>query len=181
VLRNAPGGFRMRPAVRSAVGLALACHLLYAYAYKINQDKASLAIRALEGLERQGRVSPAAMTNAPFGFLGFKLFPLLKEDYPGREVADFSCYVQAEGVVVESGLPWRDGFLAAPPEGAEILATGHARIGFRMLPYRVVDRKNPKGGTLCHRPFRYDARMRPGARPLPLDNAEWSRFAEGMR
>lgn len=160
---------------------ALAGNLAYAYLYKVQMDKNALSVIAFEGLERKGLLTPERMSGATFGYLGFKLFSLIAEDHPNHEQDDFTCYVQADGAVVESGLPWK-GTLRPPRDpAARVLDSGLHSIGFLRLPYRVVDYGNPGGNDICHRPFRPDPRTQSRSRRYPLDNAEWRRFIRESR
>ncbi len=148
----------------------------YAYLYKVLADKAVLTNIVFEKMERQHRISPERMTGATFGFLGFKVFRLVMEDNPNHEQDDFTCYIQGDGVVVESGLPWKLKEESLSTQNGEVLEFGIARIGFMNLPYRVVDHKNPQGRNVCHGEFKYDERTKGYSRPFPLNNTEWAAF-----
>lgn len=160
---------------------ALAVNLAYAYLYKVQMDKNALSVIAFEGLERKGALTPERMSGATFGFLGFKLFTLIAEDHPDHAQDDFTCYVQADGAVVESALPWKRALRPARDPAALVLDSGFHSIGFTRLPYRVVDYGNPGGLDICHRPFRPDPRTQSRSRRYPLDNAEWRRFIAERR
>ena len=139
-------------------------------------DKNALAVIAFERLERNGLLTPERMSGATFGFLGFKLFSLIAEDNPNHEQDDFTCYVQADGAVVESALPWKRTLRPPRNPAALVLDSGFHSIGFMRLPYRVADYGNPEGKDICHRPFRPDPRTQSRSRRYPLDNAEWRAF-----
>jgi hypothetical protein len=160
---------------------ALAGNLAYAYLYKVQMDKNALSVIAFEGLERKGRLTPERMSGATFGFLGFKLFSLIAEDHPDHSQDDFTCYVQADGAVVESALPWSRVLRPARDPAALVLDSGFHSIGYMRLPYRVVDYGNPGGNDICHRPYRPDPRTQSRSRRYPLDNAEWRRFIAERR
>ncbi|GEM_PF-1636682 len=174
---------------KTILAVALVLNLAYAYLYKVQMDKNALADLVFERLERQGAITPERMSGATFGYLGFKLFTLVSEDNPNREQDDFTCYVQADGAVVESGLPWKRELPRLPQPtpptgkaaGATVLDSGSFAIGFLKLPYRVVDHGNPGGMDICHHPFRPDARTRAYSRRYPLDNDEWREFIRETR
>lgn len=174
-------------ALRLILAAALAGNLAYAYLYKVQLDKNALSVIAFENLERKGLLTPERMTGATFGYMGFKLFSLILEDNPEHQQDDFTCYVQADGAVVESALPWtnrppwKNAFRPPRDPAALVLDSGFHSIGFMRLPYRVVDHGNPGGGDVCHRPFRPDPRTQSRSRRYPLDNAEWRRFIAERR
>ncbi len=151
-------------------------HLGYAYLYKVQFDKQALVDVVFERLERQGKIYPDQMTGATFGFLGFKVFDLIVLDYPTHGFDDFTCYIQGNGVALESALPWQKRLVSSSDSQAKVLVTGTAKIGFIALPYRVVDHQNPEGRDICHGEFKYDERTSTHSRPYPLDNAEWANF-----
>jgi hypothetical protein len=161
---------------KTLLAAALAGNLAYAYLYKVHMDKNALSVLAFESLERKGLLTPDRMSGATFGYMGFKLFSLIAEDNPNHERDDFTCYVQADGAVVESGLPWKRTLRPPRDPAAPVLDSGFHAIGFMRLPYRVVDYGNPGGDDICHRPFRPDPRTQSRSRRYPLDNAEWRRF-----
>lgn len=172
-LRDRPADARPLPFAPALCAAALALNVGYAYLYKVLMDKNALADVAFERLERKGSLTPERMTGATFGYMGFKLFTLIRDDNPHHEKDDFTCYVQGDGAVVESGLPWRR---SLQPSAYPALDSGTARIAFARVPWRVVDHGNPQGENACHEPFRGDPRARASSRPFPLGNAEWRQF-----
>jgi hypothetical protein len=156
------------------LALALCADLGYAYLYKIQSDKQRLAVEVLERLEREDRVATEALTGATFGQLGWKLFDyyVAHDGRDGGELQDFLGYVRLDRVRIETGLPWRRGFKEALPTGADSLGGGECRIGFRTVPYRVIDVHGPRSGQPALGPL---LRLEPGFRAprYPLDDAEW--------
>lgn len=168
-----------RPA-RAFLYLVLAGNLGYAYLLKVQTDKQALAVRTMERLEREGRITEDAMTGATFGYLGWKLFDWFTA-HEGREfgdLADFMGYVRRDRVVIETGLPWRRGFKGALPATAVSLDSGTCRVGFAEVAYRVADFRGPEAEIpIMGRPMTLDtARYRPPR--YPLDDAEWRVFLE---
>ena len=161
---------------RFLLGAVLLGNLGYAYLYKVLADKAVLANIVFEQLERQNQISPERMTGATWGFLGFKVFPLVFQDNPNHEDDDFTCYVQGDGIAIESSLPWKQRPALPTDSNFQVLDSGFASIGFLKLPYRVVDHKNPQGRDICHGEFEHDERAKRFSRPYPLNNAEWNEF-----
>jgi hypothetical protein len=168
-----------RPA-RAFLYLLLAGNLGYAYLLKVQTDKQALAVRIMERLEREGRVTEDAMTGATFGYLGWKLFDWFTA-HEGRkfgDLADFMGYVRRDRVVIETGVPWRKGFKSALPATAVPMDSGTCRVGFATVAYRVADLHGPAAGIpIMGRPMTLDtARFRPPK--YPLDDAEWRVFLE---
>jgi len=152
---------------------ALAGNLAWAYAYKVHCDKQRLINESYESLERQGRVQVFEMTDAPFGFLGWKLFDHFKHhDYHGR-ASDFQCYVQRDQVIVESEAPWRRGFKRSAPDSASVLLSGIRAIGYFPLHYRVVRLGYSNSVSLCGKKSLPLASMEYRPKPMPLNAAEW--------
>jgi hypothetical protein len=120
------------------------------------------------------------MTGGTFGYMGFKVFTLVRDDHPAHDDDDFTCYVQGDGAVLETGLPWRRSMRVSSPASA-VLDSGTYPIGFARVPWRVVDHGNPAGENACHGPFRPDPRTRERSRRYPLDNAEWREFIGSAR
>jgi hypothetical protein len=163
---------RFAPAWLFAV---LVAHGAYAYLYEVQMDKNALADIAFERLERKGALTPERMTGGTFGYMGFKVFTLVRDDHPGHEDDDYTCYVQGDGASVETGLPWRPSLRPLAP-GTVVLDSGVYRIGLVRVPWRMIDHGNPAGENVCHGPFRLDPRTRARSRRYPLDNAEWREF-----
>jgi len=153
----------------------------YGYLYKVQLDKLILSNLVFEKLERHGRIAPQNMTGATFGFLGFKLCGLLAEENPNYEHDDFSCYVQANGVNIQSALPWKRHLPRLDRDQVTVLDSGFASIGFLNLPYRVVDFKNPEGLNICHEEFKVNEKTKSHSRPFPLNNNEWDAFIKKSR
>lgn len=176
------GGVVREKAVGLVLGLAVAGGSAYAYLFKVYADKQALAVTVFERLERSGRVAVDEMTNAPFGYLGWKLFDHFTA-HEGRDygdLADFQGYVRRDRVSVETQLPWRRGFRTPLEPGAAILETGRARVGFAEVGYRVVDRRGPGYGRRLSggRPMELDL-ARYVTRPFPLDRREWNALRDG--
>jgi hypothetical protein len=170
--------------VPAAAGWAAACALiaiglLYGYLLKVHVDRQVLAATAFERLEREGRVTVDAMSNAPFGFLGWKLFDQYLADR-NRNLAvlhDFLRYVRQGRVMVETGVPWREGFRHALPEGALVLEEGRTSIGFRSVRYRVADYRSADSVSSSLGPLLPLDPARYLPRPFPLDGREWNDLA----
>ncbi|MEO6095360.1 MAG: hypothetical protein ABIW76_06690 [Fibrobacteria bacterium] len=175
-----PSRIALTRPVRASLYLLLAGNLGYAYLLKVQTDKQALAVRTMERLEREGRVTEAAMTGATFGYLGWKLFDWFTA-HEGRDfgdLADFMGYVRRDRVVIETGVPWRKGFKHALPATAVPIESGICRVGFVSVDYRVADLHGPEAGIpIMGRPMTLDtARYRPPR--YPLDDAEWRVFLQ---
>lgn len=159
----------------------IATGLGYAYLLKVNSDRNALAVKVLERLEREGKVTVDEMSNAPFGFLGWKLFDYFMAN-EGRfygNLEDFQGYVRRGRVVVESQVPWRRAFRSEPPPEAGILGSGKAKVGFAEVDYRVVDwHAADSAGSIGSRPMVLD-RDRYSPQPYPLDRREWNDLRNG--
>jgi hypothetical protein len=172
-----------RPVLALAAA-ALGAHLLWAYGFKIQADKHLLSNRVYEKLERQGKIGVDGMTDATFGYLGWKLLDhyLAETGGEGRDAAGpagmggFVGYVGKDRVVLETELPWRRAFRRSVPEGAEILEAGTARAGFFDLRYRAMDLRSGASGSISpFGAFSLDKR-RYARKPFPLDKDEWDRY-----
>ncbi|MDB5106076.1 MAG: hypothetical protein JWP91_3765 [Fibrobacteres bacterium] len=179
VTSRLPGpGLALRWPALAALSAVLAGNTAYAYLLKVQTDKQALAVSVMERLDREGRAPVDAMTGATFGYLGWKLFDwfVAHEGRTYGELADFMGYVRRDRIVVETGLPWRNGFKAELPAGAVPLDTGTFRIGFARVRYRVADLRGPDSGTpIMGRPMILDtAAFRPPR--YPLNDGEWREF-----
>lgn len=174
---------RPRPGLIAKAFLAalIAAGLGYAYLLKVNSDRNGLIVRVLESLERQGTVKVEEMSNAPFGYLGWKLFDyFLAND--GRfygNLEDFQGYVRHGRVVVETQVPWRRSYRSGLTPGAVVLDRGKARIGFAEVDYRVVDwHAADSASSLGGRPMNLE-RNRYIPQAFPLDRREWNVLRSG--
>jgi len=161
----------------AALALSLLADAGYGFLYKIQADKQTLAVSVLERLQREGKAPTEAMTGAPFGFLGWKLFDyyVTHDGREGGKAEDFLGYVRLDRILIETGMPWRPRFKTYPaglPAGADSLDGGEWRIGFARIRYRVADIHGPRSGDPAQGPA---LRLEPGFRPppYPLDDAEW--------
>lgn len=196
LLTSDPRGLPLRPRPArfgriAMIGL-IAAHAAWGYGYRIRADKDLLKVRAYERLEREKGLPPDRMTDAPWGYLGWKLY----DTFAAREVPDahryFICYLLADQVIVETGLPWRPGFRrGALPAGSRVLENGVSPIGFLQLPYRVADLSPPDPyppdwspraarpiHSGCFTPLEAQG-YRP--KPFPLDAGEWSELLTAGR
>lgn len=169
-----PGRF-----AHAVAAVCVAGGFLYGYLLKVNVDKQALAAHVFERLEREGRVTVDEMSNAPFGFLGWKLFDYYLDDGDrGRgPMIGFQQYVRRDRVMVETQAPWRRAFKSSLGEGMEVLESGRARIGFVELDYRVVDRHGPDSNLTSLGPAIPLDPARYLPRPFPLDSREWNDLA----
>lgn len=153
-------------------------NLGYGYLMKLSQDKQKLSIQVFESLERSGRISVEAMSTAPFGYLGWKLFDYYIAN-EGKEIGTpvlFMAYVNPNCLRVETELPWRRGFKSSVPS-AHILDSGVTSIGFLSLRYRVVDELGFDSQNL-----KSDSRFHLNTKnyqiqPFPLTKTEWNAYA----
>lgn len=171
---RAPG-----PVGKSLAYALIAFGLGYGYLLKVQVDKQVLAAHAFERLERDGVISVDAMSNAPFGLLGWKLFDhYLADEGRGKAVLhDFQRYVRQGRVRVESEVPWRASFRNGLPAGAIILDQGRARIGYVMVRYRVADYRSADSAASSLGPLLPLDPARYLPRPFPLDSREWNDLA----
>ena len=157
--REAP----MRPGrLAFALGaVLLSAHLAWAYGYRIVTDKQRISIVAFESLEREGRASPPAMTDATFGYLGWKLFDHYWRHEKITDLAAFQGYVRRNRIVLETELPWRRSF-SAPGPGRRGGAEGKPGL-YRLLPVAL-----PYAGSARYlRPGPLRSGLAPGYRRLP--------------
>jgi hypothetical protein len=164
-----------------ALGAALLfTHAVWAYGYRIYCDKQRLSIIVLEGLERAGRITPGAMTDGTFGYLGWKLFDHYWRHEAITDMAGFQGYVHRNRVVVETELPWRRAFKRDALPGGETLEEDKASIGYFSLRYRVRDLQDTLAPTLSTPTLALDPAVY-ARRPYPLDNREWSGYIEAAK
>lgn len=171
---------RMGRAAWAVAGMFLLVHVAWGYGHRIVADKQGISARAYEHLERDGRLGVADMTDASFGFLGWKLFDHYWRQGHGSEMQNYLCYVSRDRVVVETEVPWRRRFPRDDPPRERILAEGTARLGFFNLRWRVADLGDTANRPLCiwkHLPLeeRYRTKL------FPLDRREWNEFAATRR
>jgi hypothetical protein len=172
-----PGAF-----ARALAWAVIAGGLAWGYAYKVLCDKQRLSVLAYERLERSGRIAPPQMTDATFGYLGWKLVgPFLALGIPYPDLAGFQGFVLRDQVVMDTETPWRRGFKRARPAGSEVLDSGRARIGYRDLRYRVLDLKgNPPVSLGGAPPLAFDRERFPPD-PFPLDAREWDLYVGRLK
>lgn len=161
-----------------AVTVALiAGNIIWAYGYKILSDKQMLSVSVYEGLERAGKVPIEEMTDATFGYLGWKLFDHYWHHERITYLANFMCYGRRDRVIIESELPWRRRFKSTEAQGT-LVEEGKTSVGFFKLRYRVVDRHGTADVPFCEsEPLvldRTDFRIK----PYPLNAGEWSSLIE---
>lgn len=175
-LEGIPAPALPRPAMVLLV-VSLVADAGYAYFYKIQNDKQVLAMTALERLEREGRAPTEALTGAPFGLLGWKLFGyfIAHDGAAGGNLTDFLGYVSLDRIRIDTGLPWRRGFKADLKAGVDSLGGGEGRVGFATVRYRIVDLHGPRADLApLGRALRLDSSFR--APRYPLDDGEWDRL-----
>lgn len=171
---------RMGRAAWAAAGMLLLAHLAWGYGHRILADKQRLSAGVYERLEREGRLGVADMTDASFGFMGWKLFDHYRRQGHGSEMQNYLCYVSRDRVVVETEVPWRRGFPRGDLPREKVMAEGTARLGFFNLRWRAAALGDTGNRPLCvwkHLPL--EAGYRP--KPYPLDRREWNEFAEARR
>ena len=156
--------------------VALSLNLVWAYGFKIMGDKDTLSNRVYEGLEREGKADVVNMTDATFGFLGWKLFDHYTRNEAIQTLWSFTNYVRKDRIVLESELPWRRSFKRGSPAEAEILATGWARIGFFRLRYRAMDLHAKGDQTIGKEEFIPLDKEKYRKKILPLNRAEWKDY-----
>lgn len=169
------------PMAWAMIMAALLAHAGWAYAFKIQSDKNALSNRVFETLERRGVIEAENMTDATFGYLGWKFFDHFVRHAPTANPSAFLGYVNKDRVVLDTELPWRRAFKRDAPPGARILDTGTATVGFFRLRYRVMDLQVQNAGTISPvGAIRLDkAAYR--KRPMPLDKREWSEYINDGR
>jgi hypothetical protein len=168
---------------RTLAWALIAGGLAWGYAYKVLCDKQLLSVVLYESLERSGRIAPPRMTDATFGYLGWKLvgpFLALGGKYP--DLAGFQGFVERDQIIMETETPWRRRFrLGTAAAKAETVEAGTARIGFVVLRYRMLDlHGNPPVSLGGSAPLAFD-RDRFPADPYPLDAQEWDLYIRRIR
>ena len=174
---------RLSISVKGILGLILFFNLFYGYLMRMSADKENLSVTVYERLEREGKITPARMTSAPYGYLGWKLFDyyMLDEGRNFTGLADFIHYVSLTGVVMETQLPWRRHYRKNIPENAHLLESGFWRIGFINLPYRFVDLGKATSGSPVQTPsFLLDPSVF-HERRFPLTNREWATLIDSLQ
>ena len=176
--REAPSS--MGPWASRAAMLLIAVNIAWAYGYKIFSDKQMLSVVVYEKLERAGKVPVEEMTDATFGFLGWKLFDYYRHHERMTYPANFLCFARRDRVVIDTELPWRRHFKSGAAEGT-VLEEGRTCIGFFRLRYRVVDRHGKDDVPLCvSEPLKLNRSIY-SIQPYPLDNREWSELISASR
>lgn len=171
----APGAF----AKALACGI-IAGDLFWALGYKVLSDKQRLSVHIYERLERAGRIAPPDMTDATFGYGGWKLAGPFRDLHTHEDLALFQGYVLRDKVVIDTEAPWRRAYRRGP-EGGVILEEGLASIGWMNLKYRVMEiQGNPPVSLLRMPPLDFD-RERYQRDPFPLNREEWGLWVEGQR
>jgi hypothetical protein len=179
--RTADARMAARSEGRAALVLVLAAaHLAWGYAFGILLDKEALADRDYERLERAGALGPADMTDAPFGYLGWKWFDaFVAEGRPGG-LSGFLGYVRRDRTRLQAELPWRHGFKEELPAGARILDSGRAPIGGFRLRYRMAMLAPAADRSLAGDLLEPDP-SGPKPPPFPLDRGEWTAYILSSR
>lgn len=155
--------------------------LFWAAGYKVLCDKQKLSVIVYENLERAGRIKPPEMTDATFGFLGWKLVDaFIASGRPGP-LSGFQGFVQRDRVLLDTEAPWRRGFKRSESPGSELLASGHARIGSMDLQYRM-QRLPPQAGVslLGDSIYPFDEKTY-APDPYPLNAREWDAYIDSLK
>ena len=160
----------------ATITAALSLNLVWAYGFKIMGDKEALSNRVYEQLEREGKAEVENMTDATFGFLGWKLFDHYTRYETIQTLWSFTNYVRKERIVLESELPWRRSFKRQIPAEAEVLAIGRARIGFFQLRYRAMDLHVKGDQAVGKEEFIPLDKEKYRTKILPLNRAEWKNY-----
>jgi hypothetical protein len=173
------GNRPMGAAALALVSLCIAAGLAYGYMLKVQADRQVLAAGLFERMERDGEIRVDEMTNAPFGFLGWKLFDhyLADEGRGAASLHEFQRYVRGGRVMIETHAPWRAAYRRPLPPSAVLLDSGRARIGYVTVEYRVADMHGPDTAVSALGPL---LPLDPGRylpRPFPLDGREWNDLA----
>lgn len=171
----APGAF----AKAMACGI-IAANLGWAVGYKVLSDKQRLSVHIYERLERAGRIAPPDMTDATFGYGGWKLAGPFRDLATHEDLALFQGFVLRDKVVIDTEAPWRRAFKRGSG-GALVLEEGVASIGWMNLKYRVMEiQGNPPVSLINRPPLAFD-RERYQRDPYPLSAEEWGLWMEGQR
>ncbi len=161
--------------------VSLLAHLFWGYGYKIMCDKNLLSNQVYENLEREGRVDVENMTDATFGYDGWKLFDYSRVNEPFTNFGAFLRHIRMERVVIDTELPWRRKFKRKVQPGSEILKEGMARIGFLSLRYRVMDLHSDReesigiGSRLSIDKEKYHKKS------YPLNRQEWTQYISALK
>lgn len=170
----APGAF-----AKALTCCIIAADFFWALGYKVFSDKQRLSVHIYERLERAGRVAPADMTDATFGYGGWKLAGPFRDLRTREDLALFQGYVLRDKVVIDTEAPWRRAYKRGA-DGAVIIEEGVASIGWMNLKYRVMEiQGNPPVSLLRRPPLAFD-RERYQRDPFPLNREEWSLWVEGQ-
>ena len=165
---------------RLVIAALVVGNIVWAYGYKILSDKQMLTVTVYERMEREGKIPIERMTDATFGFLGWKLFDHYWHHENITYLANFMCYGRRDRVVIESELPWRRSFKTGEAQGI-LLEEGKVLIGFFQVRYRVVDRQGTENIPFCEsEPLVLD-RTDFQVKPYPLNAGEWSSLIEARR
>ncbi len=174
------GTFSMGPWPIVVAGLLFAANVGWGYGYKLLSDKQKLSVSVYENLERTGKTKVEDMTDATFGYLGWKLFDQYWHHERITYLANFMCYGRRDRVVIESELPWRRTFKSGEATG-NVVESGLASIGFFQLRYRVLDKHSSSNIPFCEsEPLVLD-RSSFRIKPFPLNEREWSQYVEEQR
>lgn len=179
VLRGEPLPGPGKPSLAFILVL-LAAHLGWAYGFKIMSDKNALSNQVYEKLERLDKVQVENMTDATFGYAGWKLFDYSRDNEPFTQFAGFLRHIHKDRVVLETELPWRREFKRGAPDGAEILEQGAAPIGFFHLRYRVMDLHAGEDWSIAQGRFLSLDVEKYREKIFPLNRKEWSDYIRSL-
>jgi hypothetical protein len=125
---------------------------------------------------RAGRISPSELTPAPWGLLGWHLFPYFvgQKWAEGRPISDFGWYVTGNGPSLEIAAPApitgvAGAALELPRDSADgTIARGVFRLGWHHAElFRLYRRTTPQPALIAIDPEAYRLE------PFPLNDAEW--------
>jgi hypothetical protein len=146
---------------------ALCVHAVFVTRMKESLDTDAALVRLLETGLREHRVRPDQLSPAPFGFVGWHLYPhyIAHEGQEGGYIANFTDYVRANALYWETRSV-RDAHPLQDPEN--ILATTVAKVGWRHSHLFIL-RKNAAAGPA---PVPLDLAGYTAER-FPLTDGEW--------
>jgi hypothetical protein len=190
---NVSTGSELSPARRTwpilAVVGSLACMTLagfeFFYIGKEQRvlDRYAAVIRLCEPALREGRIAPSELSAAPFGYIGWHLYPyfIRHDGANGAYIADFENYLNKNGLAITftpcSNDQQKQGALMSDARGqAGVLDSGIFKVGWRG-PFLFVLRRTdqPLAAKLLIDPLQYRVE------PFPLNDAEWRQLIVGSK
>lgn len=173
----APSEGRWRLAAGLVLAIAVVVNGLLILDFKAAMDRGWAVCRLGEQALREGRLAPAELSFAPFGFRAWHLYPwyVRHEGRDSADIAGFDCYLRPGAIEVGQGysrlLHVLPRFCHEPPaDRRNLIAAGGTRFlwFFRGEYYLLRFKTEAEAPPVARLPPDYCLQ------PFPLNEAEWS-------